>query len=95
MKPDYNIGDQLPIKFVEGEMDPKTFFLPDLFTKVGDALYHKFDEIYLFYAEAAGSMVVAFYLRGKQVYWQPVNIPGFRGELRLSELLGWQKVIPT
>lgn len=84
-----------PKVFVEGEMDPKTFFLPDLFTKLGDDLYHKFDEIYIFYSDAAGSMVVSFYLRGKQVYWTPLAIPGFRGEIRFTGLVGWQKVIPT
>lgn len=81
-----------PATFEPG-MDPAAFATPDLFAVVGDKIYHKFDEISIFYAPAAGGMVCAFYLRGKQVYWEPVNMPGYRGEITISNLMGWQEVV--
>lgn len=72
-------------------MNPKEFLTPDLFTVIGDRPYHKFDEISIFFAPAAGSMVVAFYLRGKQVYWTPLpQMPAIKGEVTLTDLVGWQ-----
>lgn len=82
-----------PSKFVHGQMDPTQFATPDLFTTVGNKIYHKFDEISLFYAPAAGSMVCAFYLRGKMVYWTPVAMGSFRGELTIDKVIGWQEVV--
>lgn len=88
----YNLPFDMSKRFDPLSMDPKEFLMPDLFTVVDDKMYHKFDEIYIFYSDAAGSMVVSFYLRGKQVMWTAVNMGSFRGELKISNLLGWQQL---